>query len=385
MAPGNGEPASPEELRRRAEQALTRAFGEGTRASSAAAPGRCTLVGEHVDYAGGLVLCTAIDRYVAAAVRPVSGPGDRVALDGAVFEAASGTRIRAEGAGYVFAAAVALRAAGVRVPPFAATTSASLPSGAGLASSAAVVLATLEALLQLAGTQRDPSALVDVAHRAEHDILGVPSGKLDQHAIAETPGGSALLLDSSSDTVTAVPWRLDDAVLCVCDTGERHRVAGPGYRARRAETVAALHAAGAGGAQEVVALPEGDDVSARRLRHVVTESRRSAAAAIALERGDSAGLGRLMSESHRSLRDDHEVSTPLLDTVVAAAAATVGCFGARLVGAGFGGSVLALADSAAANDCIIAMRQAAGAGSSAWIVTPAPGLAATAGANVARG
>jgi galactokinase len=384
MARGS-DTASPDELRRDAEGALVSAFGGGPSSASAAAPGRCTIVGEHVDYAGGLVLCTAIDLHVAVAVRAAAGARDRVVLDGTPFEAASRSRLRPDGAGYVFAAAAALRDAAVGVPPFEAATSASLPPGAGLASSAATVLATTAALLRLGDLRLDAAALIDVAYRAEHDVLGVASGRLDQHAIVETPDGSALLLDSAADTVSSVPWRLDGSVLCICDTGVRHRVSGRGYRTRRSETEVALRKAGATSAQDVGALPSGADLGARRLRHVVTESRRAAAAAIALERGDSVELGRLMSESHRSLRDDQEISTPLLDAVVAAAEATAGCHGARLVGAGFGGSVLALADAAAAPACMAAMRGAAGKGSSAWIAMPAPGLAATAGANMGRG
>ncbi|HEX6538496.1 MAG TPA: galactokinase, partial [Candidatus Dormibacteraeota bacterium] len=246
------------------------------------------------------------------------------------------------------------------------------------------ICATLVALLQLRATTLSVAALVDAAYVAEHTVLGVPSGRLDQHAIVETPDGGAVLLDCATDSATPIAWGITGAALCVCDTGERHSVAGPGYRTRRAETEAALRAAGAATIMEIAAPPEGADIAARRLRHAVTESRRAAEAAAALRAGDSRVLGRLMSESHRSLREDAEVSTATLDTVVAAAQAVPGCFGARLVGAGFGGSVLALTGGDAAAACIDAMLEAAGPGASAWVVAPAAGLAITAGATVTR-
>ncbi|MBV8528668.1 MAG: galactokinase [Candidatus Dormibacteraeota bacterium] len=366
--------------------ALDRAFGAGDDPAFAAAPGRCTLVGEHVDYAGGLVLCVAIDLEVMVAVRVASGSLDRVAVGDRRF--AREGPLRAAGAGYVFAAADALRHRGLEIPPVEVATTASLPAAAGLASSAAVIGATLVALLRLQGASLTAAELIDAAYAAEHDILGVPSGRLDEHAIVESPEGGAILLDCAAGTVSDVPWALDDVVLCVCDTGERHSVAGVGYRDRRAEAEAALHAAGLGNAQHVgaaAAIPElADPTLSRRLRHVVSETRRAAAAAEALRCGDAAALGTLMTESQRSLRDDMEVSTPRLDAVVEASVAVPGCLGARLVGAGFGGSVIALVRSSAAGACVDAMQVAAGEGSSAFVVHPSAGLAFTAGDAVTR-
>ncbi|MGH7685894.1 MAG: galactokinase [Candidatus Dormibacteria bacterium] len=382
-AAGESHP-SVQALEERAHAGLVRAFGAGGDVIVAAAPGRCTLVGEHVDYAGGAVLCAAIDLQVAVAMRPAEGVADRVAIDARITERVPG-RLRPEGAGYVLAAAVALRESGAYVPAFEAATAASLPAGAGLASSASVICATLVAQLRLASSRLGMAKLVDIAYRAEHDVLGVPSGRLDQHAVVESPEDCALLLDCDADDVTPVPWHLRDTVLCVCDTGERHRVAGDGYRRRRAETEAAMREAGIRSARRFTGeLPSGTDVSSRRLRHVVSETRRALDAAAALSAGDDVELGRLMSESHRSLRDDHEVSTPLLDAVETAAEAVPGCYGARLVGAGFGGSVVALVHRRAAPACCGSMRAAAGASSATWVLSPAPGLAFTAGDVVTR-
>lgn len=369
---------SSQDLEESARAELVHAFGAGGDVFSAAAPGRCTLVGEHTDYAGGAVLCTAIDLRVAVAIRRTEGAADRVTIDGRATEAVLGPP-RAEGAGYVLAAAVALRASGDEVPAFEAATAASLPAGAGLASSAAVICASLVAQLRLVSSRLEVTELVDIAYRAEHDVLGVPSGRLDQHAVAQSPEHGALLLDCDADAVTPVPWRLHGTVLCVCDSGERHSVAGDGYRRRRAETEAAMREAGVRSARGFAGEPPyGTDVPSRRLRHAVSETRRALDAAAALGAGDVAELGRLMSESHRSLRDDHEVSTPLLDSIVTAAETVPGCHGARLVGAGFGGSVVALVDLSAAPACCDSMRAAAGPSAAAWVLSPAPGLALTA-------
>lgn len=395
MLPADDDGLAGGDLERRADGVLAAADGGGGGAATASAPGRCTLVGDHVDYAGGRVLCVAIDLYVAVAVQDAGRGGDRVVTGEGRFEREGPPR--AAGGGYVFAAAEALRRVGHDVPPFAAATVATLPAAAGLASSAAVICATQVALLRRGGSRVAAATLVDLAYEAEHEVLGVPSGRLDQHAIVESPAGGAILLDCVADRAAEVPWALTGAVLCVCDTGERHSVAGAGYRRRREETEAALRAAGAASAQESAFAVDGPltafdsldpgsgDVRTRRLRHVVTETRRATAAADALRAGDAGLLGLLMSASHRSLRDDQEVSTGLLDSVVVAAESVDGCYGARLVGAGFGGSVVALTTVSTAEDCAAAMRRVAGDDAVTWIVRPSPGLALTAGDVVTRG
>ena len=345
------------------------------------APGRCTLAGEHVDYAGGVVVCAALDLGVGVVVRP--------SHDG-VFRAVSGER-RAERAGAeprgdigdrIFAAVIALRDAGIDVPALEVEVQATLPEAAGLASSAAVTCATMAAALRLCGRTLATRAFIDTALHGERDIAGVPCGPLDPAAIVGSPGAAVLRLDCETLATRALRWPWDNVTLCVCATSERHDVGGAAYRARRAETEEALRSAGARTAKDLVeddsnlaALPP---LLQRRARHVTTETRRALAAAEALGRGDAAALGRVMSESHASLRDDHEVSTGLLDAVAAAAESCSGCLGARLVGAGFGGSVIALVRRDAAGACASAMAAAAGRGCRTWLVTPSPGLADTA-------
>jgi galactokinase len=349
--------------------------GSPPRAAAASAPGRCTIVGEHVDYAAGMVLGVAIDLSVSVAVQ--------VSRDG-VFHAESAGRqaIRADPrpvgdiGDRIFAAAIALRERGIDVPAIDARVSSTLPEGAGLASSAAVICATLAALLRLTHSQVTVATLVALALSAERDIVGVPCGDMDQHLVVESHAASAMLLDCRSGARTHIRWPWGDVVLCVCDTGEHHDVGGAGYRRRRTEAAAALLELGVESAQDIPSEIPGEGVMQRRARHLRTESQRSVAAAGAVAAGDAAGLGALMTASHRSLRDDYEVSTRRLDEAVEAALGIPGCYGARMVGAGFGGAALALVDDAAAAACARAMTAAIGAGpGSAWITRPGAGLA----------
>ncbi len=357
---------------------LERAFGPGARPRAAWAPGRCTIVGEHVDYAGGRVLAAAVELGVAVALR--------AAADG-VFRAASRDRIAERSdpgpvgdiGDRIFAAAVALRHAGIDVPAFELGVAATLPESAGLASSAALTCAVLTALLRLSSRSVTTRELVDLALHAERDIAGIPCGPLDQHVVVEAPRNGVLLLDCTSDEASAIRWPWDDASLCLCATGEVHDVGGEEYAERRDQVGRALSLLRVDSCQEVgpdlLASASLGQVERRRLRHVVSESRRAFEAAAAINRGDLALLGRLMSASHRSLREDHEVSTDRIDAVVQAAQRAGGCLGARVVGAGFGGSVVALAHDAAVSRVRAAMANSAGTGlSRTWALKPAPGL-----------
>jgi galactokinase len=357
-------------------------MGEGAAAATAHAPGRCTLVGEHVDYAGGMVLCCPVDRGVAVALRASADGRWRLVSDGRRVERDS-ARPAGDLGDRAFAPALALAAAGISVPALEVAVAADLPEAAGLASSAALSCAVAVAALRLVGARLSAGRLAEVALAAERDIVGVPCGPLDQRAVVGLAEGGALLLDCAGGSATAVPWRLSGAVLVACDTGEAHDVGGAGYRTRRTEAAAALRLLAVSDVRgldatpvEAAALPPPLD---RRARHLVTESRRAVAAAAALAAGDAAGLGALMSASHASLRDDYEVSTPALDATVGAALVVPGCHGARLVGAGFGGTALALVAEAAAEACEMAMEAAVPGSRGAWRLTQAPGLAVTAG------
>lgn len=355
-------------------------------AARAHAPGRCTLVGEHVDYADGVVVCLAVHLGVDVAARP--------SLDG-TWRMRSGTRLferpdpapRGDDGDLPFATAMALRECGLDVPPLELDVTATLPEGAGVSSSAALCCATAAAVLRMLGARLAARELCDLALHAERDLAGVPCGPLDHRAVVLSPPGGALVLDFRDGGAEAVPWPAGH-VLAACHTGDAHSVGGEGYRSRRAEAGAALAALGAASYRDlreadVQPLLDRDPLLGRRARHIVGETVRAVACADALRRGDAVTAGALMSAGHASLRDDYEVSTPALDAVVAAAQATAGCLGARLVGAGFGGSAVALVEEAAAERCLEVMRAALPAAPSpaargAWVLSPSPGLAALA-------
>jgi galactokinase len=369
---------SPAESEAAAARALFDAAGAGAVASTAWSPGRCTLVGEHVDYAGGLVLCIAVDLGVAAAVRHGSTPGFVVTSDRETLWRSEPEPVGDMG-DRVLAPVVALRRRGLAIPPLDVGIAATLPAGVGLASSAALMVAVTAAILRLTRTTLRARELADVALIAERDVLGIRCGPLDQRAVVDAPDGGALLLDCRSGDASTVAWPWPDAVLIACDTGTHHDVGGHEYRNRRAETDEGLAAVGVKSCQdltlEVIEAAAVEPVVKRRLRHVMDESGRAGDAAEAMRRGDLAGFGRLISASHASLRDLYEVSTATLDAVVAAAETVQGCVGARLVGAGFGGAAIALATRAAGAACAAAMGAASGAGAT-FELRPSSGVAA---------
>ena len=352
--------------------------------ASASAPGRATLVGEHVDYADGVVVCTAIDRSLACAVaRSPDGRWSVLDADGNLVAGEPGMPAPDGVTARPLAVVEALRRAGVDVPPVTVALASSLPSGAGLSSSAALGCAVAAALLRLQGARLTASRLAEVVLVAERDVVGIPCGPLDMRAVVLSPADGTLLLDCSDGSHSVLPPLGGDHVLVACGSGGSHDVGGSGYRDRRREADAARAGLGPGSFRDVA---PGDPRLAglpsplnRRARHIVTETARALAAAQALEHGDGPALGRLMTESHLSLRDDYEVSTRALDDIVDAALNGDGCLGARMVGAGFGGTVIALVRREAAVRCAARMEAAARAhgGGPAWLLRPAPGLAAT--------
>lgn len=292
------------------------------------APGRINLMGEHTDYSGGLVLPVAIQLGITLSFD---------AADGIALEAAGGER-------YVEAVRAELAALGRPDVGIAGSVEADLPQGAGLGSSGAFEVAVALALCAAAGFELEPLELVLACQRAEQRAVGVPSGILDQAASLLGRAGSALLLDCDSLDHRWVTLPSDVAIL-VLDSGERHSLEHSGYGDRRRE------------------LEAGDPP---RARHVESENERVRETVAALERGDMRALGPIFAASHASLRDDYEVSTPTLDALVEAAL-DAGAFAARMTGGGFGGSIVALAEPARAENVL------ANAGVQGWIVRSADG------------
>jgi galactokinase len=225
-----------------------------------------------------------------------------------------------------------------------------VPAGAGLSSSAALECATATALADLFGAGLDRVALAGVARRAENEVVGVPSGVMDQMVSMLGRAGHALFLDTRSLGTEQVPLPLEAAGLCllVLDTRAGHRLVDGAYADRRGACEAAAATLGVAALRDATleqvqaAAGELGEERFRRARHVVTENARVLEAVGLLRAGDLDRLGPLLAASHASLRDDYEVSSPELDTAVEAAVAA-GAVGARMTGAGFGGSAIALA------------------------------------------
>jgi galactokinase len=281
------------------------------------APGRVNLIGEHTDYSGGLVLPVAIELGVTLGV---DGTCDGLELVSEEFGPSSKGWGRYAQAVYDELAELGRPAVGIR-----GAVSSTLPAGAGLSSSAALEVAVALALCEAAGWRVEPLELADACRRAEFRAVGAPVGILDQAASLLGRAGRAVLLDCRTLEHRLVPVPAE-AALVIVDSGVKHSHETSGYATRRAELEAGLE---------------------KRVRHVRTENERVRAFAAALERGDLEACGELLLASHASLRDDYEVSVPELDALVERAVAA-GAFGARLVGGGFGGSILALADASRA-------------------------------------
>lgn len=313
----------------------------------ATAPGRVNLIGDHTDYLGGLALPMAID--LATTVTAEVG-GDRVVLSSdqepgvvdlpvddplGALEPAS-----VPGWGRYVAGVVA------EVAPAAGLSgrvSSTVPVGAGLSSSAALEVAVALAL----GFEGSPLELAAACQRAEQRAAGVPCGIMDQLTSAAGVAGHALLIDFSTLEVTPVPLPTGVEVVVV-HSGQARNLAGSAYSERRAACEAAESHIGPLRAATGADLARlADPVLARRARHVVTECARVREVAGALADGDPGRAGRAMVASHASLRDNFEVSTPVLDALVERLVATPGVFGARLTGAGFGGCVVALSEPGA--------------------------------------
>ncbi|MFM1867100.1 MAG: hypothetical protein RL591_508 [Planctomycetota bacterium] len=302
------------------------------------AHGRVNLIGDHVDYAGGLVLPIATPETTSVAMAAVRSHEDH--FTSAFSGDPSWSR-------YARGVITELRLLGINVPPIALAVASDVPVGAGLSSSAALEIAVARAALALVGRSMPPADIARLAQRAEHVHAGVPCGIMDQwcvaHADPDAERRDAILLDCARQKheVVALPATLRIEVM---DSGVRHALRDGGYAARRRDVFEAAERLSRP-VEELASASEGEVARlplqlARRARHVVTEVARVRAAVEALRCGDLAQFGRLLQESHLSLRDDFDVSTPEVDRVVDEAMAR-GALGARMTGGGFGGCVVA--------------------------------------------
>jgi galactokinase len=327
-------------------QGLLAAFAEwvgGAPDGVWSAPGRVNLIGEHTDYNDGFVLPVAIDRHVAVAARRRAD--DRLVC----WSLQQGSGSSSGWAAYVEGVAWALGQLGVAAGGADVVVDSDLPTGAGLSSSAALEGATALALADLAGAQLDRLQMALAAHRAESEFVGVPCGVMDQMAVMLGRAGHALFLDTRALAAELVPFPLETAGLrlVVVDTRVARRLTQAPYADRRRACHQVAATLGVAALRDVSLTDlEGaagllGEAGFRRARHVVTENARVLELVAALRDGHYEPAGHLMAASHASLRDDFEVSCPELDLAVAAAVES-GAAGARMTGAGFGGSALAL-------------------------------------------
>jgi len=334
-------------------------FGPGEPPVVARAPGRVNLIGEHTDYNGGLVLPFSISRVARVALRPRQD--GRVRVFAARFEATccleapfTGLQRTGDWTDYVKGLLAAFADLAPLNSGFDGVIAGDVPLGAGLSSSAALEVALAAGLSRLYAIDLPDLDLVRLCQRVENDFVGTNCGIMDPYASYFGREGAAILLDTSALAHRTVPLRLIDLDLLVVDSRVERSLSESGYNTRREECEQALRLA-----QQ--ALPDRKlsslsdltvaDLSslssilapllARRARHVITENARVRDAVAALEASDAQHLGRLLSASHDSLRDDFEVSTPELDFLVAWGREH-GAIGARLVGGGFGGVTLHL-------------------------------------------
>lgn len=322
------------------------------------APGRVNLIGEHTDYNGGLALPFAIDRRTRVDVRLRDDDVVRVATDlvgtsDAVVESTLDRALVGSGwSRYVLGAAHVLqREAGGAARGFDALVSSTVPVGVGLSSSAALEAAVIVALDELWGMRLERASMVRLGQRVENEVVGAPTGTLDQSAVLLAEPDHGVLLDFRDGTAEQVPLGFDAAGLAVLviDSRVRHDHATGGYGERRRECEEAARIAGVATLREI-APDEVEGYAAampapvhRRMRHVVRDTERARQVAALLRAGRPREIGPILTAGHASQRDDFEDSVPAIDAAVEAALAA-GALGARLTGGGFGGSAIALVE-----------------------------------------
>ncbi|HXU09438.1 MAG TPA: galactokinase, partial [Blastocatellia bacterium] len=321
------------------------------------APGRVNLIGEHTDYNDGFVMPVAIDLYTYVAIKPRE---DRTLCihsesfsENCEFDLdESAPRARGHWSDYVLGVAVTLEQAGYRLRGADLEIKSDVPIGAGLSSSAAIEVATGLAMGDNSGIEIDRVELAKLCRQAENEFVGVRCGIMDQFISCCGKAGTALMLDCRSLEYRLPPIP-SHVRLVICNTMVKHELAASQFNTRRSECEAAVRhfadrLSGVRALRDVTL----DDLASlgselpcalkRRCRHVISENGRVAEAANAIEVGDLGALGRLMAESHRSLRDDYQVSCEELDVMVELASQVEGVYGSRMTGGGFGGCTINL-------------------------------------------
>jgi len=355
------------------------------------APGRVNLIGEHTDYNEGFVLPMAIDREIYIALSPRSDK--RIELHSLDFENPANFSLSDFEKGdegwveYVKGMAWALQEAGFALTGWQGVSAGNIPVGAGLSSSAALELAVARAFATVSDLPWDAARMALLGQKCENMWVGVNSGIMDQMVSAAGKEGHALLIDCRTLETCAAPLPQETAVV-ILDTATRRGLVDSAYNERRQQCEAAAAYFGVPALRDVDiatfnAKAEGlDPVTRKRAKHIITENQRTLDAMAAMLQDDPRVLGKLINESHASLRDDFEVSSDELNQIVACALRrTTAVFGARMTGAGFGGCAVALVrdyHAKAFAQAVAACYQAAtGLSPNVYICFPSAGASVT--------
>ncbi len=361
------------------------------------APGRVNLIGEHTDYNDGFVFPMAIEPEVRIVCRAREDGLVRIASTAFPGEIAQFSvegrieRTEPRWANYSRGVAAQLVAAGIPLTGMDALISNTLPVGGGLSSSAAIEVATAVAFLALGGLEIDASRLALICQKAEHEYAGVPCGIMDQTAVISSRAGHAMQLDCRDLSRQYVGIDPNELRILIVNSMVRHELSGGEYAHRRSQCEQGvaffrLNNPSVKAMRDVTlkqldeARDRLDPIVYRRCRHVVTENARTLDAATRLTRREYEAAGKLMAQSHASLRDDYEVSCPELDFLAEQAMAIKGVYGARMTGGGFGGCIVALVQPRAIDN---AVEQLARLYKDKFNIAPAAYITtATAGASV---
>ena len=361
----------------RLQDEFIKTLGEGGEISCYFAPGRVNLIGEHTDYNGGHVFPCALTIGTWAAVRPRKDrnlrlfsmnfpdqPPRMISLDALCYQKED------DWCNYPKGVVWAFKEAGYTLPRgLDILYHGNLPNSAGLSSSACIEVLTGKILLDQFGWKMDGVTLAKLTQKAENEFNGVNCGIMDQFAIAMGKKDHAIFLDTADLSYTYVPLSLQGMRLVIACSNKKRGLADSKYNERRSECEAALaqiqkvkpiQSLGDLTTEEFEALAENiaDPVQRRRARHAVTENQRTIQAVSALQQGDLEQFGQLMNASHRSLRDDYEVTGKELDTLVETAWKQPGVLGSRMTGAGFGGCTISLVREECVDDFMRAVGTA---------------------------
>ncbi|MDR3196549.1 MAG: galactokinase [Planctomycetaceae bacterium] len=330
-----------------------------------AAPGRVNLIGEHTDYNDGFVFPMAIERYTVIA----AGYSDAAGADIYSINKEESATIKLDGSAtppqtvvwssYIQGTIQNVVETGLCPKNFRAVINSNVPLGGGLSSSASLEVATATLLEAITGQKIDPVQKALLCQKAEHLYAGMPCGIMDQFIAALGREGYAMLLDCRSRVPKMIPLDDPNIVVLIINSNVKHQLTGSEYpdRRRQCEKAARLLRVPKlrdatlqqlGAAQSVFEKEPDGNICFRRARHIVTENKRTVATAEAMIRKDWNTCGRLMYESHTSMRDDFEITCTEIDILVEIAKSTDGVIGSRMTGGGFGGCTVSLVEASKA-------------------------------------